>query len=110
MKLIIAVVKKRDMRVALHDALIEGGFRFTEIGSTGGFLGPGSVTLLLGVEGERVDEAIKLIRANCRSREEAVSLTPPDTRLYADIAGPAMTVPVGGAQVFVLNIERVEHV
>jgi uncharacterized protein YaaQ len=109
MKLVIAVVNKRDIR-ALNDALNERGFRFTEISSTGGFLGAGNATLLMGVEEERVDEVVEVIRSRCRSREEAVSISPPHTRLYAETGGPTMTVPVGGAQVFVLNIERVEHV
>jgi uncharacterized protein YaaQ len=109
MKLILTVVNRRDMRT-LHDALLDAGHRFTEISSTGGLLGAGNVTLLMGVEVERVDEVVALVRGSCRSREEAVSIGPPDTRLYADTTGASMTVPVGGAQLFVLNIERVEHV
>ena len=53
MKLLIAIVNKRDIR-HLSDALIDNDFRFTEIGSTGGFLRAGNVTLLIGVDDERV--------------------------------------------------------
>ncbi len=109
MKLIIAVANRRDVR-ALREALPEGGYRFTEISSTGGFLGVGNCTLLLGVEADQVEGVLDLIRSNCRSREETVGIAPPDTRLYVDTSGAALTLPVGGAQIFVLGVERVEHV
>jgi uncharacterized protein YaaQ len=108
-KLIIAVVNRRDMR-ALHEALTDGGYRFTEISSTGGFLGVGNCTLLMGVEAEHVEGALDLFRRNCRSREETVGIGPPDTRLFADTSGAALALPVGGAQIFVMDVERVEHV
>jgi uncharacterized protein YaaQ len=109
MKLIVAVVHRRDAR-GLHDSLTAAGYRFTEIGSTGGLLGSGNVTLLMGVEAQQVEEALDLIRGACRSREEVVGIAPPDTRLYADTSGAPLTLSVGGAQIFVLNIERAEHV
>ena len=109
MKLILAVIHRRDMP-HLHDRLVAEEFRFTELSSAGGFLGAGNVTLLMGLEDERVERAIDLVKATCRSREETVGLTPANTRLYADTVGEAVTVPIGGAQVFVLNIERAEHV
>ncbi|MGQ9730631.1 MAG: cyclic-di-AMP receptor [Candidatus Zipacnadales bacterium] len=109
MKLIIAVVNRRDAR-ALRDRLVQEGFRFTEISSTGGFLGLGNVTLLMGVEQAEVEPALQCIRDHCQSREEVVSLAVPDTRLYANPIGESMTVPIGGAQVFVLSVERFERV
>ena len=61
MKLLIAIVNKRDIR-HLTDALIDNDFRFTEIGSTGGFLRAGNVTLLIGVDDERVPPVLELIQ------------------------------------------------
>ncbi len=109
MKLLIVVVNKRDL-VHLREALIESGFRFTEISSTGGFLREGNTTLLLGMAEDRVEAALDLIRAHCHTREEVVNVAPPDTRMYGDPVGQPMTVPVGGAQVFVLDVERVIRV
>ena len=108
-KLVIAVVNRQDYR-RLHDALVEDDFGFTEIGSTGGFLGEGNTTLLIGVPDERVEQALEAIRQHCRSRTQAVNVAPPDTRMFADPIGEATTVTVGGAQVFVLDVERVVHV
>jgi len=108
-KLIITIVQRRDAW-ALRDALTAAGYRFTEIGSTGGLLGGGNVTLLMGIEAQQVEGALELVRANCRSREETVAFPPADTHLYADASGAAFTLPVGGAQIFVVSLERVEHV
>ncbi len=108
MKLVIAVVNQQDSR-RLHDALVESGFRFTEIASTGGFLRQGNVTLLTGVADRDVETVLELIGQHCQTRERAVDVTPPDTRVYAHPVGQALTVPAGGAQVFILNIEQVIH-
>ena len=71
MKLLIAIVNKRDIQ-HLTDALIDNDFRFTEIGSTGGFLRAGNVTLLIGVDDERVPPVLELIQNHCHAREEAI--------------------------------------
>lgn len=109
MKLLIAVVNKRDSS-RLQEGLIEAGFRFTELGSTGGFLREGNVTLLIGVEAEQVEAVLGLIGEMCRPRERAAQVGTPGTQLYAAPVQQAMTVTVGGAQVFVLDVERVVHV
>ncbi|NPA92543.1 MAG: hypothetical protein GXO56_02555 [Chloroflexi bacterium] len=69
MKLLIAVVQTADSN-AVADALIERGFRVTKLASTGGFLRRGSTTLLLGVEDDRVDEAVEIIRSECSQPAE----------------------------------------
>lgn len=64
MKLIIAIIRDEDSD-PVSQALIEAGFRVTRIASTGGFLRRGSSTLMIGVEDEKVDEAIQTIQENC---------------------------------------------
>jgi uncharacterized protein YaaQ len=64
MKLIIAIVRDDDSE-NVSTALIEGDFRVTRIASTGGFLRRGMTTLIIGVEDERVDEAIQIVGENC---------------------------------------------
>ena len=109
MKLLIIIVNRRDAR-RLHEALIEQGIRFTEISTTGGFLGQGNVTLLLGVVAAEVPSVLSLVRECCRAREEVIDAARPETRLHAAGVPEAMTVTVGGAHVFVLDIERVVEV
>lgn len=109
MKLLIVIVNKRDIR-RLSDALVDNGFPFTKIGSTGGFLGEGNDTLLLGVADADVEPVVDIIRTHCQSREEPMSVAQPGTRIDANPFEEAIAVPVGGAQVFVLNVEQVVHV
>lgn len=63
MKLIIAIIGDQDNE-SVSQALIQAGFRVTRIASTGAFLRRGSSTLMIGVENEKVDEAIQVIRAS----------------------------------------------
>jgi uncharacterized protein YaaQ len=64
MKLIVAILRDEDTENVSH-ALIDCEFRVTQIASTGGFLRRGSTTLMIGVEDEKVEQAIQLIRKNC---------------------------------------------
>jgi uncharacterized protein YaaQ len=109
MKLLIAVINKRDIR-RLQEGLVEAGFRFTEISSTGGFLGEGNVTILMGVDADQVATALDLVRQHCESREEVIDAAQPDTRLHAAGVAEAMTAWVGGAVVYVLDVASVVQV
>ncbi len=62
MKMIIAILKDSDCDSAIQ-ALTTASYRVTRIASTGGFLKRGTGTLLVGVEDDRVDAAIEVMRA-----------------------------------------------
>jgi uncharacterized protein YaaQ len=64
MKLIVAIINDKDSEI-VSQALITQKFRVTHIASSGGFLRRGSTTLVIGVDAEKVDEAIQVIRENC---------------------------------------------
>ncbi len=64
MKLIISILRDSDNDI-VSQALIDAEFRVTRIASTGGFLRRGSSTLMIGVEDEKVDQAIEIIRNAC---------------------------------------------
>ena len=61
MKMIIVIVKDTDAD-SVTQALTTNDFRVTRIASTGGFLRSGVVTLLIGVDDERVEAGIQVIR------------------------------------------------
>ena len=61
MKMIIMIVKDNEAD-PLTQALTSAEYRVTRVASTGGFLRSGFVTLLLGVDDNRVDSAIELVR------------------------------------------------
>ena len=64
MKLILAILRDEDTESVSH-GLIVAGFRVTRIASTGGFLRRGNATLMIGVDDEKVDQAIQVLRENC---------------------------------------------
>ena len=61
MKMIILILKDSDSD-PVTQALTSADYRVTRVASTGGFLRSGIATLLLGLDDNRVDSAIGLIR------------------------------------------------
>lgn len=105
MKLIIAVIQDKDSH-RLSNALVKQNIRATKLASTGGFLRSGNTTFLIGVEDERINEVLKLIKENCKAREQLVSpISPLGGNADSFIPYP-VEVQVGGATVFVLPIEQ----
>lgn len=107
MKAIVAVVQGQDT-VRLGNALRENGIRFTTIDSTGGFLRERNSTFMMGVQDENLQEIIDLISANCHTRSEYVSSYPSafdPTEFYMP---RPIEVQVGGASVWLLDVEHYE--
>lgn len=69
MKLIIAIIQEDDT-TRVSEALVKAGYRVTKIASSGGFLRKGSATILIGVEDDRVAEALQIIREHCAAPAE----------------------------------------
>ena len=65
MKLLIAIIHDEDSDQILQ-SLVQEEFRVTRIASTGGFLRRGMTTLMIGVEDEKVDDAIHLVGDQCQ--------------------------------------------
>jgi len=61
MKLIILILDERDAE-PVSNALEQSGYDVTHVASTGGFLRRGACTFLVGVEKEKVDDALALMR------------------------------------------------
>jgi uncharacterized protein YaaQ len=61
MQLMVAIVPNSGVEPAVSQ-LVQAGLHVTRLASTGGFLRQGNTTLLVGVEEERVDEAIAALR------------------------------------------------
>lgn len=109
MKLVVAIVQARDAD-GLVRALVERGFFTTQINSAGGFLRESNVTLLLGVQEQYVTEVVRIARQQCQSRTRFVNpLMPILEPAEFHVANP-VEVHVGGATIFVLNVERYERV
>ena len=68
MKLIIAIVPDTTSDSVSH-SLTSANLRVTYIASTGGFLRRGHSTLLLGVEDDQVEQALKIVREKAAGQE-----------------------------------------
>ena len=65
MKLMFVIVCDIDDG-AVVQSLVENDYRVTRVASTGGFLRRGNVTLMLGVEDDKVQAVIDLLHKTCR--------------------------------------------
>ncbi len=103
MKLIVAIVHKDDA-AEVTGRLTKAGFMSTRLSTTGGFLRAGNVTLLIGTEDEKVDDAIAVLGECCSRRTEVISTAAGNYEQFF----PALPVEVtvGGATVFVLDVDR----
>lgn len=109
MKLVIAVVQDKDAG-RLVEELVDRGHRATKLASTGGFLKEGNTTLLVGAEEGQVDEVIAIIKKVCKPREQMVTPLAPAGGVLETYVPFPVEVMVGGATIFVLSVERYEHV
>ncbi len=106
MKLIMVIVNSEDSN-RLVDKLAKNKVRVTKLASTGGFLRSGNSTLFIGTENEKVDDIIAIIKETCSSRTQTV--TAPSFGVNAGINMP-MEVVVGGATIFVVDVDRYEKI
>ena len=105
MKLIFAIVNNDDSS-SVATSLTAGGFSVTKLATTGGFLKAGNTTFIVGTEDEKVDEVLETIKAHSRKRTQVMPVTQNFTPgLFSSVP---VEVKVGGATVFVLNVERFE--
>jgi uncharacterized protein YaaQ len=107
MKLLICVVNSDDAH-PLIDALMGEGYRATMISTTGGFLREGNATLLIGVADENVKDVLKIVKESCHTRTQWVNPLPPTVESGELYMPTPIEVPVGGAVVFMMNVERFE--
>ena len=107
MKLVYAIVNNDDSH-SVSSALTKQGFQVTKLASTGGFLMAGNTTFLICIEDEKVDELIEIIKKHSRRRKQFVpSATSYGVGTYTSFP---VEVSIGGATIFITNIERFEKV
>lgn len=104
-KMVVAIINDEDW-AQLSDALIREGFSATRLSSTGSFLRKGNTTLLLGLEENDIPRALDILREQCQSRQQLI----PQFLLAEPGMEPnilsSLSVNVGGATVFVVDLEQ----
>lgn len=106
MKLIIAIINHDDAN-AVTQSLTKHGFSSTKLATTGGFLMAGNMTILVGVDEEKVQDVIDVIREQSHSRKQMIPTT--SEMSYGYYPTMPVEVTVGGATIFVVDIERFER-
>lgn len=105
MKMVMAVVQADDAQ-KITDSLVEAGHRVTRMATTGGWLRRENVTLLMGVEDEKVSAVLQVLKQAGHHRTTYISMP---SAMAETLSTQMIDVEIGGATVFVLNVERFEY-
>lgn len=103
MKLIIAIVSSDDAS-SVQSALIKASFQVTKLATTGGFLMKGNTTFLIGAEEENVNDIINVIGNHSKKRKKVI----PNSVIneFGMLASTPIEVTVGGATIFVIDVDQ----
>lgn len=106
MKLLFAIVDRDDANTVVRN-LSHQGFSCTKLATTGGFLLSSNITLMIGVEDEKVQVVIDIIKQYSHSRSQII----PNSDLSFDFdTSTPLEVAIGGATIFVVDVDRFEKV
>jgi uncharacterized protein YaaQ len=92
---------------ALVKQLTADGFYVTQIDSQGGLLYETTVSLLIGLDRTRLPRLLKHIRDCCKTRRQYIPAYAEAPMLEAQSV--MIEAEVGGASIFVFNVERFEQ-
>jgi uncharacterized protein YaaQ len=104
MKLVLAVVQQEDS-AEITKQLLQDGYKVTKLKGIGGFLEESSIVLMIGVEDTHVPKVIGHFKSCCVSRDRYVNAMP-----FSPLESVPLTYPikvnVGGAKIFVINVDE----
>ncbi len=103
MKLILAIVSDDDC-AEVSSSLTKEKFSVTRLATTGGFLKSGNSTLICGVDDDKVQTVIDIISNHSRKRTQIVPSS--GTFDIGRYGSYPIEVQVGGATIFVVNVEE----
>ncbi|MDO4357052.1 MAG: cyclic-di-AMP receptor [Clostridia bacterium] len=105
MKMIIAIVQDEDSSRLVNNLMSEG-YRVTKLATTGGFLRAGNSTLLIGVDDDKYEGAMAIIEKVCKSRKQIATAPSPISGSTGVYVPYPIEVMVGGATIFVLDVDK----
>lgn len=103
MKMIMAIINGSDAK-EVTKAMMNAGFYVTKIGSSGGFMRSGMTTIISTVADEKKNAALEILKVSTHSRKYRTTEKMIDNKIFA--REKAEEIVVGGATVFVLNVEE----
>ncbi len=105
MKMIMTVIHDEDSH-KLVERLFNAGYSSTKLASTGGLLRTGNTTLFIGVEKEQVEQVIDIIKETCQTNKRISLINPPTSAMPEGYMPYPIEVVVGGATLFVLDVDQ----
>ncbi len=105
MKLVLAVIHDEDAH-HLMEQLTKAGFMATKLASTGGLLRTGNTTLFVGVDKEKVDEVVTIIKDVCKTSKKLSMINPPVSNIPDSMISYPVEITVGGATIFVMDVDQ----
>ncbi len=109
MKLVMAIIHDEDA-FNIMDTLSEKGYIVTKLATTGGFLRAGNTTLISVCEEERIPELVSIIEKKCKARKQIASVNSSGLSASENYVPYPVEITVGGATIFVLNVEEFKKV
>ena len=94
MKLVLAIINSDDAG-AVAKALTKNGFSSTRLATTGGFLMSKNVTIMVGVDEEKVSDVIEIIKEFSHSRSQIIPTSSGAGRRRHHFCGGCGAVPAG---------------
>ncbi|MBN1265311.1 MAG: cyclic-di-AMP receptor [Anaerolineales bacterium] len=104
MKRMIMAIIPRDHANQVLMSLVDAGFATTYGESRGGMLRQSQQSIFLVVNPDQVEDALAIIRRHCRSKSTVEGSAEEETQEPVPV-----TAELGGAVVFVWNVERMEN-
>lgn len=103
MKMIIAIVSNDDAN-KVQKGLVANKFFVTRLATKGGFLREGNATFMVGVNDEKVTEVIDILEKHSKTRNKIV----PNAIVneFGAFSALPIEVAVGGATVFIINVDQ----
>ncbi|MBO5333605.1 MAG: cyclic-di-AMP receptor [Clostridia bacterium] len=104
MKLVVAIINSDDVNAVMSN-LTKEGYSATKLNTSGGFLRAGNITLLIGVEAKKVDDVVNIIGKHSSQRKK---IMPVNSTYIGEtmLTSMPVEVTVGGATIFVLDVEQ----
>ena len=103
MKLVLAIISNDDAN-KVSKGLVKENYFVTKLATTGGFLLTGNTTFLIGTNDEKVQRILEIIEEHSKTRAKLV----PNSIIseFGMFSSLPVEVKVGGATVFVINVEQ----
>ncbi len=110
MKLVYAIIRT-DNEDDVVAELTKNQFSITRLSTTGGFLKKGNTTLLIGTEDKNVDKVIDIIKKEC-GKHQRITVNVPymSGTAMVNYGTMPMNVEIGGATIFVTDVDRFEKI